>query len=381
VKELKHIGLNIVFLEPGMGGMETYVRNLVPAMVGLRPDLRVSLFVNRSARPALAEEPWAGSVELVSHPALGRRYTRALSDLTILGRLAGSRGVDVLHSLGMTAPLRTSVVNVVTIPDLIWLQHPDSLSRLTTSLWRLVVPVVARRADRVITFSQASRDDIVRWLGVPEERVDVVLLGPGAGAGTKPAGEADVRARLDLGTGPVILAVSMKTRHKNLRRLIEAMATVRERHGDAILVLPGHHTAHEDELRSVAGDLGLDGSVRFCGWLPAADLEALYGSATCFVYPSLREGFGLPVLEAMRRGVPVACSDASSLPEVAGDAARYFEPTSTESIAEAVLDVLEDDGLRERLIAAGRKRQRQFSWRAAAEATLASYAQACEEHQ
>ncbi len=130
MREPGHIGLNIVFLDPGMGGMETYVRQLVPNLLGLRPDLRLSIFVNPVARPALAAEPWADSVDLVTHPALGRRYTRALSELTVLGLLANRRKVDVLHSLGMIAPLRTDAVSVVTVPDLIWLHRPRTFPRL-----------------------------------------------------------------------------------------------------------------------------------------------------------------------------------------------------------------------------------------------------------
>ena len=375
MKEPGHIGLNIVFLEPGMGGMETYVQRLVPELLELR-DLRLSVFVNPSARDALAAQPWAESVELVSHPLLGRRPGRALSELTVLGALADRRGVDVLHSLGMTAPLRTRAANVVTVPDLIWLHHPGSLSRLTTTLWRLVVPAIARRAGRVLTFSSASRDDIVRYLHVPEERVDVTLLGPGGQEAADPTPESDLRTRLGLGDGPLVLAVSMKVPHKNLRRLVEAMATVRERSPDAVLVLPGHPTSHERELRHIATERGVDDAVRFCGWLSAPDLEGFYRAATCFVYPSLQEGFGLPVLEAMRRGLPVACSDTSSLPEVGGDAVLYFDPVDSTAIAAAIKELLTDESLRSRLASAGRERQRLFTWRATAESTLDSYSRA-----
>ncbi len=377
MREPGHIGLNIVFLDPGMGGMETYVRQLVPNLLGLRSDLRLSVFVNPVARPALAAEPWADSVDLVTHPALGRRYTRALSELTVLGLLANRRKVDVLHSLGMIAPLRTDAVSVVTVPDLIWLHRPRTFPRLTTSLWRLLVPPVARRADRVLTFSNASRDDIVQLLRVPREKIDVAFLGPGAPPLAEPTPEPELRRRLGLGAGPVILTVSMKKPHKNLRRLVEAMADVTNRVPEAVLVLPGHTTSHEEELRRAASTLGLSEHVRFCGWLSIPDLEGLYRCATCFVHPSLREGFGLPVLEAMIREVPVACSNAASLPEVAGDAARYFDPMSTESIAAAVVELLEDEGLRAKLIAAGREQQRRFTWRRTAEATFSSYVHAC----
>jgi glycosyltransferase involved in cell wall biosynthesis len=373
VRELRHIALNIVFLVPGMGGMETYVRHLVPHLRELRPNLRLTAFVNAAARPALAAEPWTKGDELVTHPLLGRRYSRALSELTLLGRLAGKDGIELVHSLGMTAPLRTSAANVVTIPDLIWLHHPDSLSRLTTTLWRVVVPRVARRADRILTFSLASRDDMVSAFGLPAEKIDVVMLGPGASPTATPTPVDELRDRLRLGTGPVVLTFSTKVRHKNLLRLLEAMVDVRRAFPDAVLVLPGHRTPFEAVLEQEVERLGLSEGVRLCGWLEQADVEGLYALAACFVFPSLREGFGLPVLEAMARGVPVACSQASSLPELAGDAARYFDPTSTDSIAAAVRELLGDERLRARLSAAGRERRRQFNWRTTAEGTLESY--------
>ena len=376
MQEPRHIGLNIIFLEPWMGGMVTYVYHLVPELLELRPDLRLSVFTNPSARETLADQPWAESVELVTHPLVGRQYTRAVSELTVLGPLADRRGVDVLHSLAMIAPLRMRAVSVVTVPDLIWWNHPASLSRLTSSIWRSTVPFAARRAARVLTFSTASRDDIVLHLRVPEERVDVAPLGPGTLENADPTPEEDLRERMDLGTGPIVLAVSTKVPHKNLGRLVDAMGAVHEQFPDAVLVLPGRATEHEHELQQQARKLGLDRAVRFLGWLSEPELEGFYRAATCFVYPSLQEGFGLPVLEAMRRGTPVACSNTSSMPEVGGEAVLYFDPLDTASIADALRRLLSDDDLRRRLSAAGLERQRLFTWRATAEATLESYARA-----
>lgn len=379
MKEPGHIGLNIIFLEPWMGGMVTYVYHLVPELLELRPNVRLSVFTNPSARETLADQPWADSVELVTHPLVGRQFTRAVSDLTVVGSLADRRSVEVLHSLAMITPLRMRAVSVVTVPDLIWWHHPASLSRLTSSIWRTTVPFSARRAARILTFSKASREDIVLHLRVPEERVDVAPLGPGTLETADPTPEEDLRERMDLGTGPIVLAVSTKVPHKNLGRLLDAMAAVHEQFPDAVLVLPGRATEHEHELQEQASRLGLDRAVRFLGWLSEPDLEGLYRGATCFVYPSLQEGFGLPVLEAMRRGTPVACSNTSSMPEVGGEAVLYFDPTDTAAIAAALARLLSDPELRERLTEAGRERQRLFTWRATAEATFESYSRAYSE--
>ncbi len=149
-----------------------------------------------------------------------------------------------------------------------------------------------------------------------------------------------------------------------------------ERWRDARLVLPGNPTEHERELRELAGELGIAANVAFPEYVDAADLEGLYALARCFVFASINEGFGIPILEAMRRGVPVACSRASALPEVAGEAARYFDPREVADISGALIDLLSDPALAQRLVALGRERQAAFTWEATARGTLESYARA-----
>jgi glycosyltransferase involved in cell wall biosynthesis len=141
----------------------------------------------------------------------------------------------------------------------------------------------------------------------------------------------------------------------------------------AALVLPGYPSPFDDELRAVAERAGVADRVHLCGWVGDADLEGLYRAATCLAFPSLAEGFGLPVLEAMARSLPVACSGVSALPEVAGDAALLFDPLSTEAIAGAVAALLHDPALRARLVARGREQAARFSWDRTARDTVASY--------
>ncbi len=358
-----------------MGGLETYVRALLPELLRLAPQVRFSVYCSRPGLELLRGEEWAGDVELLTHPLLGLPGMKALSEMTVLGAIAG-RHVQLLHNVAFTAPLLTRAVNVVMVPDVIWILHPDEDHPHTMRLWRTIVPPIARRADRVIAISRSGAEEIVRYLKVPQERIDVVALGPGIAARAAPAPEDQLRERLGLGSGPVVLAVSAKKAHKNLARLVDAMAEVMHRHPKAVLVLPGRPTEHERELRALAARLGIEASVVFPPYVEDADLEGLYACAACFVCPSLTEGFGLPVLEAMRRGVPVACSNVSALPEVAGDAALYFDPLSVPEIAAAVCALLEDRGSAERLAAAGRVRASAFSWAATAEGTLDTYERA-----
>jgi glycosyltransferase involved in cell wall biosynthesis len=371
----RRIGINALFLEPPMGGLETYVRALLPELLRLAPQVRFTVYCSGGGLELLRAETWAPEVELRTHPLLGVPGLKAISEMTVLGVLAG-RQVQLLHSVAFTAPLRTRAVNVVMVPDVIWILHPDEDHPHTMRLWRTIVPPVARRADRVIAISRSGAEEIVAHLKVSPERIDVVPLGPGIAERVAPTPEESLRERLGLGPGPVVLAVSAKKAHKNLARLVEAMAEVVQRHPTAVLVLPGRPTEHERELRELAGNLGLQGNVALPPYVEDADLEGLYACASCFVCPSLSEGFGLPVLEAMRRRVPVACSNVSALPEVAGEAALYFDPTSVAEIAGAVRALIEDRELAARLAAAGRERADGFSWTATAEGTLAAYERA-----
>jgi glycosyltransferase involved in cell wall biosynthesis len=369
------IGINAVFLEPRMGGLDTYVRALVPELVRLAPEVRFSVFCSPGGREYLQQEGWGEQAELVSHPLLGRHGLKAASELSVLGWLAGKQ-VDLLHSTAMTAPLRTRAVNVVTLADVTWIIAPDPGEAATARLWRLIVPPVARRADRLIALSRAGAQHIVEYLRVPAERIDVVALAAGTNDLIDPTPEAELRARLGLGGGPVILTVSAKKVHKNLERLVRAMVEVVAGEPEAMLVMPGNPTEHERDLRALAAELGIAGNVAFPAYVDAPDLEGLYALARCFVFASINEGFGIPILEAMRRGVPVACSNASALPEVAGDAARYFDPLSVQDIGGALTQLLGDRELAERLATRGRERETAFTWEATARGTLESYARA-----
>jgi glycosyltransferase involved in cell wall biosynthesis len=237
---------------------------------------------------------------------------------------------------------------------------------------RVLVPQAARRSHRVIADSRSTRDDLVEMLGVQAERIDVVPLGLGGVKREAPLPERETRARFELGERRVVLSLSAKRPHKNLLALIGALALIPAEHRP-LLVLPGYPTWHEAELRARAEADGVAGDVRFLGWLSGEDLEGLWALAQAFVFPSLYEGFGLPVLEAMARGVPVACSNTSSLPEVAGDAALLFDQQDESAIAMSLERLLDDRALREQLQARGLSRVAEFTWERTARLTLESY--------
>lgn len=375
-----HIALNLIFLVPGeTGGMEIAARELIPALVAAAPQgMRFSAFVNREASGAgvgdLREQ-----LPLVTVPVHARRRVQwVLGEQTLLPLMAARAKVDLVHSLASTAPLWGPFRRVVTVHDLIYARFPEAHAGLREKGMRVLVPAAARRSHRVITDSLSTRADLIDLLGLPAERIDVVPLGLGAVRRAEPLGEADVRERLRLSARRVVLSLSAKRPHKNLLALIGALARIpaAER---PVLVLAGYPTEHEARLRERAQTLGVDDDVRFPGWLSDAEVEGLWAIADAFVFPSLYEGFGLPVLEAMARGVPVACSNASSLPEVAGDAALLFDAHDEAAITDALRRLLAEPTLAERLRAAGRVRVREFTWERTARATIDSYLRALAE--
>jgi glycosyltransferase involved in cell wall biosynthesis len=359
-----------------MGGIEVLVKRVLPELARLAPNTRFSVFVGPQGAEALAAEEWPDQIRLETHPLLGLPGGKAVSELTLLGWLAPRTGAEILYSVALTGPLRTRAVHVVSVADTTWISHPDPGEMNTVRLWRAIVPPVVRRADRVIAMSHAGRDDIVRLLRVPAERVDVVYNGPGLEARVAPTPETDLRERLRLGRGPVVLSVSAQKAHKNLMRLVEATKLVASAHPDMRLVLPGNVTEHGRELLARAGELGIGDNVVLPGWVSDEDLEGLYALSSGFVMASLNEGFGLPVVEAMQRGVAVAASNAGSLPEAGGDAARYFDPLDVAAMADTISALLNDGQLRERMSAAGRAHAATFTWERSARETLESFERA-----
>ena len=368
-----HVALNLAFLTPGeMGGLEVYARRLTEALAR-RDDVRLTLLLPRQAGSSAS---WSELGQVVALPTDPRRRVEwVLADQVHVPRAAKRAGAEVLHSLASTGPLAGLVPRVVTVHDLNYLMFPETHFGLRARGMRLLVPAAARRSRRVIVSSEATKADLIQHLGLAAGKIDVVPLAlghpPAAGARSR----EQTRADLEAGERPILLTVSAKRPHKNLMRLLGALARLPEA-GRPLLVMPGYPTPHEDELRARAAQLGVDGDVRLLGWVSEQELEDLYGAADAFVFPSLHEGFGMPVLDAMARGVPVATSGRTSLAEVAGEAALLFDPEDEASIACAIERLLDDHELAGRLAAAGAEQARRFSWEATAAGAVASYRRA-----
>jgi len=370
-----HVGLNLVYLVPGeTGGMETYARELLPRL-GALAGLRLTAFVNRETAEG-GDWPWQDVVPTALVPVRSRnRFEWVRGEQQHVPRMAAAAGCDLVHSLASTAPLRGRVPRVTTIHDLNYSKVPDAHFGIRGLGMRVLVPAAARRSRRIIVDAASTRDDLVADLGMAAEKVDVIPLGVTVPRAPTPDAAVQARARFGLGDRPVVLSVSAKRPHKNVERLLRALAAIpAERR--PLLVVPGYPTRHEGALRELARELDVEQAVVWPAWVTGEELEGLYAAATCLVFPSLYEGFGLPVLEAMARGVPVATSNRASLREVAGDAALLFDPEDVDAVREAIERLISDHAERERLAVAGRSRAADFTWERTADLTLATYERA-----
>ncbi len=285
--------------------------------------------------------------------------------------------VDVFHSPDFTLPPVWRARTVLTVHDLSFLRVPECFTDALRRYLERVVPRSVSRADHVIADSQSTKRDLVELLGTPADRVTVIYSGvePRFRPITDRAALEVVRRRYDL-PPRFILSVGTLQPRKNFGTLIEAFARLRNLIPEArnlkLLIVGGKGWLYDDIFARVE-NLGLQGQVLFPGFVADEDLPVLYNLADIFVLPSLYEGFGLPPLEAMACGTPVITSNASSLPEVVGEAGVTVEPTDVEGLSEAVRRLLEDAELRRELAQRGLARAREFTWERAARQLLEVY--------
>ncbi len=370
-----HVGLDLLFLLAGeTGGRETYARELIASMGEIAADTRFTAFVNREAAASLAADLGPG-VTVVRLPVTARRPEQwAAGELGLLPVAAARAGVDVLHSMANFAPFTGRFRRVVTIHDLQYLALPELLSWPMRHGTDLLVRGAAARAARIIAVSGAGRDELVSHLRVDPARIDVVPNGVRLPLGDAGAAAAPWRARLDVADRPVILVVATNLPHKNLGLALSAVSLL-PLEPRPLLVLAGQGTDGDDLARR-AYALGVGKDMRGLGSVDRRSLDGLYAVADCVFVPSLHEGFGLPVLEAMARSVPVTCSDLPALREVGGEAALYFDPREPSQAADALGRILRDDALAARLREAGREQAAGFSWAQSAQETLETYRRA-----
>lgn len=295
-----------------------------------------------------------------------------------LPRILSRHRVDLLHSPHFLLPLVRPCPAVATIHDVIYIACPEDLPSLPGRLYyRAMMNACSRMANRIITDSEHSKDEIVRYLPAGQATIDVVYpaVDPFFRLPADSEQIASARSRFSIHR-EYILCVGIYKPRKNHARLLKAFQLLRERGVQSQLVIAGPRGEAKPVLQRLATELGIAKHVVFTGFVNDDDLRALYSGARVYVCPSLYEGFGFTVLEAMACGTPVVCSSATSLPEVAGKAALYFDPHNLEEMAIQLLSAFSDDTVRASLIAEGRSNLLRFSWEETARQTLAIYHQA-----
>jgi glycosyltransferase involved in cell wall biosynthesis len=350
---------------PGIG---RYMKCLTEAMLAQAPEHDYLLILPPQGEGLITA---AGRVEKIAPPI---QYYSVREQLD-LPRILRRHRVDLLHSPHFNLPLIRPCPTVVTLHDVIYLAcRQDMPSRAGRLYYKAMMSASARLADRIITVSEFSKRDIVRLLGIDPDKIEVVHSGLSSDFRPVPdsAARRSALARYGIDENYILYTGIYKLR-KNHAGLLRAFRAMLASGVKAQLVIAGPMNEGEPELRRLSADLGVEKKVVFAGFVADADLPSLYSAARVYACPSLYEGFGFTILEAMACSVPVVSSAETSLPEVAGDAALFADPRSPEEFAAALQRAFVDEDLRQRLVEKGHANHRRFTWETAANKTLATY--------
>jgi glycosyltransferase involved in cell wall biosynthesis len=374
------IGIDALSLRPGaIGGGEMYVRGLVEALARVDEENEYHLFATPRAAPLFAGLP--ERFRVVACPIPGGRaevWARLAWQWAVLGAQARRRRLDVVHFTSNLVPPRFPAPSVLTVHDFSSLFYRERLDVPLRASLRLLDRERLRsivRASRVAAISRFTADETRRRTAIDPARLSVVhsahrpFAVPSAGEARRTVARHGVE-------GPFLLSVATLNHHKNLARLLEAYARLGEGARGMPLVLVGRAGTASGVLRAELERLGIAARVALPGYVSDDDLPAFYRAASLYVFPSLYEGFGMPLLEAAACGTPVAAARAGSLPEIGGDAALYFDPWSVDDMARVLGELVASEPLRRELGERGRARAAQFGWDRTAREMASLYAAA-----
>ena len=356
-----------------LGGNESYAANLIEALARIDNVNDYTLYVTTAEASERYHNRWPNFTVRATRP-----HTPLIRIPLTLSAELRKNPVDVLH-VQFTAPPFCPCPVVVSVHDLSFEHLPHTFKRRSRTQLRLTVRHSVRRAARVVTLSEHTRQDVIETYGVDPQRVDVIPIA--AAPLFRPVSDDKELQRVRHTYGidsDYILSVGSIQPRKNLVRLVKAYALLRNRLPEAKLprlVFVGRRAWLYDETLRALDETGISDAVTLTGYVPQSDLPALYSGALCFVYPSFFEGFGLPPLEAMQCGVPVVIGNRTSLPEVVGDAAVAVNPFDVHAIARAIEDLINKPVLRDELRVKGLARAHLFNWDDTARRTLKVYEQ------
>jgi len=349
-------------------GIGRYIRNIVTNLAEIKSPHQYSVLVNERS------EYLGQSANLKFYTTVSPVPIYSIKEQLQLVSDIRRLKPELVHYPSFNVPRLCLTPAVVNIHDLTYLVQPEACPHYAARLYaRYMFSMVSRKAARIITGSEYTKKEIVERLGVSPAKVTVIYNGVDSSFSASDAGSVAQKAALSRYgiKGDYIFFIGNHGVNKNLKRLLEAFSNLKSR--DCQLILAGKTDPKRRPLYDLVVTLGLTDRARFIGAVSEADLVHLYSAAKLFVFPSLQEGFGLPPLEAMACGTPVASSTATSLPEVVGDAAVTFDPEDTDAITAAMERVLASKDLRDELRERGFERVKKFSWRTAAELTLKVY--------
>lgn len=369
-----HIGINAHLLSKDTGyrraGIHGYIYNTLRHLPDADPDLRYTVFVGEGTPPAHERLRVKRAALPTENPAL-----RILWEQTV--QPWQTSGLDLLHGMAFVNPVVERVPSVVTVYDLSFLRYPARLPAARRMYLQTLTGRSCRHARRVIAISESTADDIHHMLGVPREHIDVAV--PGVGDQYKPLPERHIaafRSRMGLPERFLMHLGTLEPR-KNLPLLLQAYAGLpRSLRDNAPLVLVGGKGWGLEEIRANIVRLGLEYHVRLEGYAPDEDLPLWYNAATALTYPSVYEGWGIPVVEALACGTPALVSDTSSLPEAAGDAGLRLPPRDAGAWTDGLRQALEDTAWQKDAAEKGLRHAAAFSWEKTARATAACYRRA-----
>ncbi|MFN3337383.1 MAG: glycosyltransferase family 4 protein [Thermomicrobium sp.] len=351
-------------------GVSRYIEALLQYLPGVAPDLEIIAYTSRTVwRAAHAELPPAVAWRVTGWPTERPSVRIAWEQLVAPW---ATRDCAVIHGPVNVLPLALARPGVVTVHDLAFLHFPEHYPATKRWYLRLLTALSVRRARRVIAVSETTRRDLVQLYGMAPERITTIPNGIDADWRRVDDGELERWRRQQGLPERFLLFVGTVQPRKNLTTLLEAFAQLGPEFPWPLFVV-GAAGWLDSPIYRRAEALGLARRVRFTGYVPPEELRYWYSAATIFIYPSLYEGFGLPLLEAMACETPVITSNCSALPEVAGDAAVLVEPTDPLAIAAAIRSLAMDEERRRMLAQAGRERARQFTWERTARETAAVY--------
>lgn len=362
------IALNLLYLLPGeVGGTQTYATELMRALDQFTQNDEYLVFVNAESNDfAIPASPRFKKIVCRVHAT--NRAKRYLFEQLVLPFLAIWHGADVLHSLGYVGPVVAFQKHIITIHDANFVRLSPLMSPVKRWVYGVVARLSARSCNHILTISSFAKAELVECLGVVADKITVVHHG--APIPDESALGKDRADRL-APPKPYILVLGGGSRHKNIRSFVEAFAKVQDRFPHD-LVIAGHVKDSLDDLPEILS-LIKSNRIRITGYLSDADLDAAFRGAALFVFPTLYEGFGFPILEAQIRKTPVLCSRIASLPEIGEDSVAYFDPSSIQDMATKLANLLQEPETLKDLVERGLKNTQRFTWEQAAVQTHALY--------